>query len=1503
MNDFEYLINQVKELKEEMFNDYKQSTYALTKNFRQELETAGSYHGREILELLQNIDDALVDTNIEDGTAYIQYDEDENVLTVSNTGTMFNFEGIKSIMVGHLSQKDDESIGNKGSGFRSVLNWSNKIEIFSGPYNLRFSKEYSKRKFMEISNEENVAKQIENSRKNESLSLPIFSMPEFIDKYIKDDYDTVIKIFIDENLNKGDFSLNNQLMELDNHYKTLIFLPNIKSIRVNNSGEEVYYKKVIKDNNILSLFKETSNEIIEKKYFYNTKYLDSEATNKYISVAVPFDELEESNLLYCYFPTKERIPFNVLMHAPFILDQNRNYISNDNSGINKRLFIDLIDLFIETLNQFSETDVDQLRLLKIVTPKHYNPTWSFDGKLKEFNLSDYFFKKILEANIIPLLNGKFTTMSKDIKRCSNELPNTLKNNQLFENFIININDSHLNYFILKLMEFNHIDIEIDVKELSKLIEKIVYSDHMEIAEVFLWWNKYYKYKSYHPNILKDLNENIIIHDENIKIYLPTEKGINSLGDNMEFIKLVVLHPDLTKCIIDKIKDTDYLEWIKNEKSVNTPDSEKRLLDRYSSNFKYEFVEQSSRIVILRTVFNQVKTIEQSKITLKWMYELYTNNQIEISNSIKELGRILVPTQYGLKSHTDTYIGIKHNHQIGTSIFSKIDGYYEIDPFAIDDLTNIDELQKIKNFLVELGVNLFPKIIKTNNLYDRSFTEYLHNNNIVSSNLNYIDTYVINDLYNILNNLPTSDIVTWLNHDIVLSELLYSNRSSSHAKRQRNNTGQLFNDNTYLKYIFNNAKWVLIDGRKYSPNQIVLFKDLDNKIDGIYGISENNLMKIVGKEAINLFDFKKSMALLDDITINNILRKLPDIPNSSHISIRLYNDLLKFKIDSSPVENYSVKGIKVLCNDNQYISNENVFYANQTYIDNKNYNFIKINFRRSIKTIENWLGVKKYDVIHQLEEYVEYTNYSQKFKEFIDYIKVSVLASIDNNTTNIANLKKLNIIACSYVYISSNDNYSKLENYFYVPEDDNYYIKLETKDLNENFTNLNQKFINAIYEIFRIHMNMELKEDYLKRIISLSNDDKKDIAEEQLGFGVWDQCYESIFEITIMQEKMINWFKKYNLDNTLIDQLTKISLSSLSLDDYELLIHCLLDIDKEVSELNMELSNYSISFVSYWNNKINKYKESKNNSYKKIIFDKLSNTNTIESKSTFLQELKIYGEYTIKSDLLETSLKFDYETIINDVFFSNNNTNNGIDLESIYNNNLTKFTLDAEEINSFMDFIDSSIELKSLMFFFDNDIYTYINNKYLEYIELKKKNNNTISDEKDVLLDYSDKVVTSSSEQERNINQEDEVFRDQIINDDLYNPKNPNTKTDIEEGNKVKDLNGKKAEKLAYNKLINKFPTLKWTSENSEITPYRNTSSKYDMRYEEDGQTYYIEIKKFGQNFYMSLSEYEFAKKNNEHYFLYFVDIDKKELFAPRKITDFDENKKVHGYRFKIKIED
>ena len=97
-------------------------------------QIAQEYRGRCILELLQNAHDALANARPEDPRriSFILNTEPRPALLVANSGLPFDHEDFKGICQLAQSPKDpNKSVGNKGLGFRSVLEVTGCPEVWS----------------------------------------------------------------------------------------------------------------------------------------------------------------------------------------------------------------------------------------------------------------------------------------------------------------------------------------------------------------------------------------------------------------------------------------------------------------------------------------------------------------------------------------------------------------------------------------------------------------------------------------------------------------------------------------------------------------------------------------------------------------------------------------------------------------------------------------------------------------------------------------------------------------------------------------------------------------------------------------------------------------------------------------------------------------------------------------------------------------------------------------------------------------------------------------------------------------------------------------------------------------------------------------------------------------------------------------------------------------------------------------------------------------------------
>lgn len=106
------VLENIKNLVEKTLAVYQADASRVIADYRAEKQYTADYDGRQILELLQNADDAETDT------IYIEINTETKTLTISNNGIPFSLSGVKSLMLANMSPKNKkEYIGNKGLGF------------------------------------------------------------------------------------------------------------------------------------------------------------------------------------------------------------------------------------------------------------------------------------------------------------------------------------------------------------------------------------------------------------------------------------------------------------------------------------------------------------------------------------------------------------------------------------------------------------------------------------------------------------------------------------------------------------------------------------------------------------------------------------------------------------------------------------------------------------------------------------------------------------------------------------------------------------------------------------------------------------------------------------------------------------------------------------------------------------------------------------------------------------------------------------------------------------------------------------------------------------------------------------------------------------------------------------------------------------------------------------------------------------------------------------------
>lgn len=166
---------------------YLTSPGHLIAEYRQEREITRGYHGREILELLQNAGDAARKAGVRGRVRIVVI---EQGVVMCNTGCPFDQGGVESLLTANLSPKrqiETAVIGDKGLGFRSILNWTHAPIISSGALELAFLPQHAVEVLRSMESENaDLAKRVATEREIAGeLIVPRLAFPHRIPNLVE----------------------------------------------------------------------------------------------------------------------------------------------------------------------------------------------------------------------------------------------------------------------------------------------------------------------------------------------------------------------------------------------------------------------------------------------------------------------------------------------------------------------------------------------------------------------------------------------------------------------------------------------------------------------------------------------------------------------------------------------------------------------------------------------------------------------------------------------------------------------------------------------------------------------------------------------------------------------------------------------------------------------------------------------------------------------------------------------------------------------------------------------------------------------------------------------------------------------------------------------------------------------------------------------------------------------------------------------------------------------
>jgi hypothetical protein len=353
---------------------------------------------------------------------------------------------------------EENKVGQKGLGFRSVLNWSEEIYIASYDLHLKFSKQHA-REFLDGLIEENPEIQTVLKRKTKkSFSISVLRCPyleEDTSHKKETDYDTVIELSLKEGINQD---IKDQI-EKDIIPEILIFLNKLEEIEVQTDEHHFLLKKETTDNGILITKTDFLDEQNNDSCLWFTSEEKGELTNNDVTKNYELKIAYNPNIkpsiqkLFSYFRTDVDFPYPVLAHGSFELTGNRNQLIEDENGFNKMLLDKLAMLLVDCSIKLTKENRCNYDALKLIIPSIANNS--------SLNNAPWNFNKSIEASIVdtpifPSINNKYLKISENIKFYEIPVQNSIpkKAYPLFNSLLQVTSDIDIIYYLSLVSDKN-----------------------------------------------------------------------------------------------------------------------------------------------------------------------------------------------------------------------------------------------------------------------------------------------------------------------------------------------------------------------------------------------------------------------------------------------------------------------------------------------------------------------------------------------------------------------------------------------------------------------------------------------------------------------------------------------------------------------------------------------------------------------------------------------------------------------------------------------------------------------------------------------------------------------------------------------------------------------------------------------------------------------------------------------------------------------------------------
>ncbi|MET3539184.1 sacsin N-terminal ATP-binding-like domain-containing protein [Chryseobacterium limigenitum] len=1480
----------VEKLVAENYNTYK-SPSRITSDYHGEKGLTDAYNGRQLLEMLQNADDAQTDKVL------LHLDTENDILIIANNGASFDSRGLGSLMLAHNSKKNKRDfIGNKGLGFRSILNWVDVVKIKTKECVLEFSKEIASKQFEYLIPDHNVRQQIidnETDLPEGNVPFAVLAIPYFIENTETQDWETIIELKYKK---EEEEKIIEQLKTITP--EVLLFLNHTTNIQISGAGK--IDKELLLTPSRSEVDKTlTVNDITWNLFDSGEKILAGKAKNFYkYKIAWQDDLCDTETKFATYFPTQVATHLPYLIHATFDLDPSRNHLnkSDDNEYI---------------LNQIANT-LKKIASTEIVNNKQ--PDWkaldflTVDGK-SENRLLDTFFQKIENAKkelaIYPTLDGNYKTIN-EVKYYGNEFSEWIQRNKLEEYFPNLIFPIPINRTLIKFQINSKYSIE-EWKSIFEIVTHKIESIEERVKLIKLLTSDLFKdfHGTHLPLLLDDKGKSV---SSDYETYILKKADTDSY-QIQDYVKIAFIDGDFYSELENTFNDE--IERIRSNPKEHKSRVLKKIISpivNFGSNDITDVVRNITRAFNSEIEEDASKTQELVKPFINSLFQIFKQKKEREKTTVDNIQ--VLNRESKLVLTTDVFLGKEyHFGKITEKLF---DGIYKESQYLIgNEFWNLDienqNADYLDSFFIWLGVNKYSKLKNINQTVTQwggfdEFSKFVFQN-IGTPELCTTVKYEIEkiDFFDeiISKKMDLEKLIAW----IILDE-------KTRAKIDYEFNNEIFTHSygNITKTITSKPSYFLyqIAKSKIFENVFIDFEFADflglqsvNPKHSIFielGIADtaviDTLKKLSAKMSFDDLTNESVYALLETLKVNDI-----DSKNAR----KVYQQAFGYFRNNKKTDYKSFKKqthlLAVKNNLREYKPTEEVYYSDNSTLPSKiieDFWIFDFPKRSGEKQLAEYFGVKTFkDIKIEIKQNISYHLKIEEFNVWFNKIKPYLLSYRLNNikTIELTNTAVNAIKNCSIKIVSSLDytidgseSKSLLPNEFINNNDKHTFFIGANSNLNLEQLKDIPAFCEAFSEILCVLFEInENKDDF--RAIFKDKEHLKDtkylIETKMLTEKYEEACQllglsknEVLFWKTITEGK-INDFPE-TLSNTIeLQAILRKTINYELPEDYGLvnfdffnnrpsynfIISICNELKYTLEELKLHLESFSGLY--YWH--LEKFKQvviDVEILWNKAFWFYLSDKSTEEQK-TFESKRNLYIQ---KSDkiIYELAEQFAWtiEVSHEEQFLSKLNLDFKItikkeNLEVINIEN--KYTQLIKENDISIE--DLSLEIKSLLFFEGHEELLRTKFEEITKKELKETENPAAAS-----IDNGEmnSIITSI---------------------DMGNV--PPTKTN-RLGNKKgsvhsqkreqqKQKAGKRAEKKVFDKLKKLYPEgeIRWISSNSEENSLTLDDTKgYDMSYKKnktDTQWKYLEVKSStGNSFIISNNEVSVGIDNKENYHLALV---------------------------------